>query len=286
VSAGGGRGLGAGVGGVARYTPYELVFAGSRFETEAFPAIEAEAKARGLDPLRYQEFTWIASVGAALQDLVPEDAPREGIERYGEILYHGFHFWRCGRVLYAFDDKVVRFWIETRPEVAGRSARPPGDALYLQWPRNLFWATVSEGTPPEPVDGFFLVAHEAAIDGRAIVQIEALMALGLRPGRAGFAAIPFRCGLDAAGVPADPEWMFRSELPGSELAGIYALERLPEAVRLVEAALAHLERHPASVRRVAGASAIEPGPAALKGPTGLDHFEVTLGHAADFGQAE
>lgn len=270
-----GRGPGGGRA-IARYTPYELVFAGSRFETEAFPAIEQEALARGLDPLRYQEFTLIASVGAALQDLLPDDVPRDAIERYGEMLYHAFHFWRSGRVLYAFDEAVVRFWIETRPEVAARSARPPQPALYLQWPPNLFWATVSEGTPPEPVDGLFLVAHETPIEGRAIPQIEALLALGLRPGRPGFGTIPFRCGLDAAGVPADAEWMFRSELPGSQLAGIYALERLPEAVWLVEAALAHLESHPESVLRVAGAGPLEPRPAALKGPTGLDHFEVTM----------
>ncbi|MGH7545467.1 MAG: hypothetical protein ACREKI_04715 [Gemmatimonadota bacterium] len=260
----------------ARYTPYELGFAGTPFESQAFPAIEEEAKARGLDPLRREEFTLIASVGAALQDLVPDDSPPDRLDRYADLLYHAFHFWRAGRTTYAFDERVVRFWLEARPEVAGSAARPPRPALYLQWPRNLFWATVSEGTPPEPVDGFFLVARETAIEGRAFTQIAALMAVGLRPGRAGFATIPFRCGVDAAGVPLDAEWMFRSELPGSDLAGIYALERLPEAVRLVEAALWYVDRYPESVRRVSGATTVESGPAALQGPTGLDHFEVTL----------
>lgn len=259
----------------ARFTPYELAFAETVFEAKAFPAIAEESRARGLDALRRQEFPLIAAVGAALQDLAPEGVRPGDLDRYVDTLYQGYHFWRAGRVVYAFDETVVRGWVEARPDRSGERVRPPNPAFYLQWPRQLFWATVSEETPPEPVDGFFLVARETTLEGRTLTEVDALMAVGLRPGRAGFATIPFRYGLDPAGVTADAEWMFRSELPGSDLAGIYALTRLPEAVRLVEAAFAHLERHPDAVRRVEGAPDVGRGPEAVTGPTGLDHYVVT-----------
>lgn len=259
-----------------RYTPYELAFGGTEFEGTAFPAIAEESRARGLDPLRRDEFALVASAGAALQALAPEDVRPRDLGRYLDTLYHGFHFWRAGRIVYVFDEAVVRFWVEARPAVAGGTARPPHPALYVQWPRNLFWATVSEETPPEPVDGFFLVARDAVAEGRTLTEIDALMAVGVRPGRAGFATIPFRYGLDPAGVTADAGWMFRSDLPGSELAAIYALERLPEAARLVEAAFWYVDRYPDAVRRLKGAAGVERGPAAVKGPTGLDHYVVTL----------
>lgn len=263
-------------GETGRFTPYELVFAGTRFETEAFPAFEEEFGARGLDPQRREEFALSGSVGAALQDLVPEDAPADQVDRYLDTLFHAFHFWRGGRRLYYFEEAVVRFWVEAKPEVGDGPSRALHPALYLQWPRNLFWATVSEGSPPEPADGFFAAAREAVHDGRRFTQVEVLMAVGMRPGRAGFGTIAFRCGLGPARVAADAGWMFRSELPGSELAGIYALERLPEAARLVETAFWYLACYPDSVRRVAGAKGVGRGPAAVKGPTGLDHWVVTL----------
>ncbi len=70
--------------------------------------------------------------------------------------------------------------------------------------------------------------------------------------------------------------MFRSEMPGAQLAGIYSLERLPEAARLVETALWYLDRHPGSVRRAPGAKEVGTGPSAVQGPTGLDHWVVAL----------
>lgn len=262
---------------IGRFTPYEIAFAGSRFETEVFPAVRAEFEQRGLDPLSREEFVLAGSVGAALRDLVPEEAAATALDRYVDVLFHTFHFWRHGRRVYCFDERVVRYWIETRPAVRGWAARAPHPALYLQWPRNLFWATVSEGTPPEPVDGFFIVARETEQGGRRFTAVDALMAAGLRPGRAGFGAVAFRCGLEPAGIPTDAPWLFRSELPGSDLAGIYALERLPEAVRLVEAAFWYLERHPQAVRPIPGAKEVLAGPEAVKGPTALDHLVVTLG---------
>lgn len=259
-----------------RFTPYELAFAGAHLEQQAFPAALEEFEKRGLDPLNREEFVLAASVGAALQDLVPEDAPANVLDRYVDILFHAFHFWRYGRRMYCFDEAVVRYWVETRPAVSGWAARAPHPALYLQWPRNLFWATVSEGAAPEPVDGFFVVTREAEQEGRRFTEVNALMAAGLRPGRAGFGTIAFRCGLEPAGIPAEAAWMFRSELPGSDLAGIYALERLPEAVRLVEAAFWYLERYPDHARAVPGSKEAAAGPAAMKGPTALDHLAVTL----------
>jgi hypothetical protein len=262
---------------VGRFTPYELAFAGTEFEERAFPAIAEELETRGLDPARREEFGLAAAVGAALRDLVAPDAPPLAIEAYLATLFHAFHFWRAGRPVYCFEASVVRYWVEERPALEGWSCRAPHPALYLQWPRHLFWATVSEGQPPEPVDGFFLVAREAMYDGRGpFTEVEGLMAVGLRPGRAGFATIAFRCGLGPATVPADATWMFRSEMPGADLAGIYALERLPEAARLVEAALWTIERFPEALEVVPGAPDVRRGSAAVQGPTGLEHRVVRL----------
>lgn len=247
--------------GTARLTPYELAFLEGDFETRVFPMIQEEAEARREDPARRERFTFLASGGEAIRDIIPPDAPSEMLEEYRALFYHAFNFWRFGRRLYVVEPAVARYLVEGAPKLAEWEFAAPYDGLYIQLPPNLFWASIGTDVPPEPVDGFFVtVARDRDSMDVPFVDMQVLMVLGIHRLRAGFSVVAFDT---EAGQGIPPVWAepgrdrgadFENVLPGGEIAGLYSILTTSEALKLVARVLWYVENH---AEDVTGAPAAE-----------------------------
>lgn len=254
---------------VGRITPYEVVFGEERFAAEEFPALAEESVRRNLSTWRYDQFTSLGRVGTLLEQMLPDDAEPAAVDQYVRVLYHGYHFWSAGCPFYAFESSVLRSLIEVPPDLREWRPRVPEPSLYLELPRQLFWAAVTEAGPPEPVEGMF-VAREANPPSR---EAEILVILGLRSDRAGLSVAGLHLDLERACELDEPAG-FRSDIPGAEQAGLYSLGRHSEAVTLALRTLWYIDTYPASCRGVGGGGerrAVGRGAA-----TALNHFRVSL----------
>lgn len=225
-----------------RRTPYEVVFGAERFALKEFPALAEEARQRHLAVSSREEFALLARVGVLLEELVPDETEPAAIDRYLDILFHAFHFWQGDHRIYCFDEPVVRSLIESAPDIQSWQLQMPASAFYIELPRNLFWAAVAEGQPPEPVEGMFVKRQGDAPAAGANI----LLVLGMWPDRPGFSVIQLTADLKAAIkiVHADA---FASDVPGAEQAGLYSLQLSSEAVLLLARLLWYLDAHPASL---------------------------------------
>lgn len=239
----------------ARVTPYELVFT-DRFETSVFPRILEDAKRVGTDPLFPDRFQLLSTVGEAVREVVPEDAPPEALEQYRALLYHAFNFWRFEKPVYVLDAAVARYLVEAAPGPDGWELSLPHPAIYLQLPANLFWGSVSPEMTPEPVDGFFLTSAQVVdpLGGEPLQRLFVLVVLGIRRHRAGFSVIPFdtETGAGIAGEWAAAESReggrdFQSTLPGGEMAGLYSILTTSEVLKLLGRALWYVDLFPGAV---------------------------------------
>lgn len=249
-----------------RDTPYDLVFRKGRldFEGDRFPAVRAEAEERGVPVDDPERFVMLGAVGALMRDMLLEEAtaddagevwaalPPDAVAQMGALIYHAFRFHEAGARVYAVDENAARELAaapagpadQGRPAPHGGAApSAPADAGYVQLPRNLFWARADEAGAAEPLDGFFWTL------GR---RFDVLLALGVRPRRPGFTAIPVGVELDAAAGATD--WAdrkaraegadFANILPGGELNGLLGITSGGEALRLAALCLRRLADRP------------------------------------------
>jgi hypothetical protein len=242
----------------ARLTPYELIL--EPLERDAFPAIRAEGEQRGSDVHRRDQFLLLGHAGAALDEMVADDANPEGLDEYGELLYQGFEFWSYGRRMYSFEEPVTAAL--TAPDYAIGDwilAGPP--ACYLQFPYQRLWARVAADAPYEPLDGLFAVAAETEqrINSGAHVRVQ--MVLGLRQDRPGVSLVSYRDDLDprAVAVRAEHPWRadgvpYANAIPGGERMGYRTLATTSELEALVIRAFHYLDTHPDRLEKVAGES--------------------------------
>lgn len=227
-------------------SPYDLVFGVEFFEGERFPGIRGEAEARGVVTEVPERFLLLGTVGALLQELIPEGAGAEEFVRHGALLYQAYHFWRHGKATYRLEEAEARALVERPASSEGWSFKPPARAGYLELPRHLFWARIAEGATPEPVAGvFWTVADPVDIAARG-GRLQLLLPLGLFPGRPGFSTIGLEVVPDLL-PPAPPVASGASEreefaniLPGGELQGWYGLITEMEVIKLVSRAFGHL----------------------------------------------
>lgn len=238
----------------ARLTPYELVFARAGFEEEHFPMILAEAKERGVETSDPDRFLFLTAVGKLLRAMLPEDAGEPAVRRYGMFFFQAFNFWRFGRRLYLLEPAAARHLLDGAPPVGEWELIPPHPAGYLQLPRHLFWARVEENAVPEPVDGFFwtMVGEEDPAQP-PYSRLDSVLALGVRPGRAGLSVIEVGATLGGgpghwADADARPEGRdFANVLPGGELEGLYAITNEAEVLKLISLIFWYTAVHPDAV---------------------------------------
>ncbi len=256
-----------------RRTPYEMVFGSERFAETEFPAIEEEAESRGTAMVGRDDLASLARVGALLQTVAPEASEPSALTRYLDILFHGFRFWKAGCSMYAFEEPVLRSLVERAPDLSGWAPSSPAPSIYIELPKNLFWADAVEGQPPEPVEGLFVaVGSDAAKDDLRILAV-----LGMRADRPGFSVIEVVAPPEEAKTSGNPT-TFRSEIPGADLAQLYSLARPSEILLIVMRMLWYVDVYGEAIQTVAGAAVgsaelDEPG---QPGPTSLDHQRVSL----------
>lgn len=238
----------------ARLTPYELIL--EPLERDDFPAIRAEGEQRGSDVHRRDQFLLLGHAGAALDEMVAEDADPASLDEYGELLYLGFQFWSYGRRVYSLDDAVTSQLTEPAYPIGDWIfAGPP--ACYLQFPYQKLWARVSADAPYEPLDGVFALAAETEQRAGSGAHLRAQMVLGLRPDRPGVSLVSYRDDLDPAKVAARAEHPWRAEgvayanaIPGGERMGYRTLATTSELEALVIRAFHYLDTHPDRLERV------------------------------------
>ncbi|MEP7086601.1 MAG: hypothetical protein ABI884_04650 [Gemmatimonadota bacterium] len=238
----------------ARLTPYELIL--EPLEREDFPAIRAEGEQRGSDVHRRDQFLLLGHAGAALGEMVADDADPEAMDEYGELLYQGYQFWSFGRRLYSFEDSVAALLTEPDYEMGDWIlAGPP--ASYLQFPYQKLWARVSTDAPYEPLDGLFAVAAETEQRADSGAHLRVQMVLGLRPDRPGVSLVSYRDDLDPAKVAGRAAHPWRAEgvayanaIPGGERMGYRTLATTSELEALVIRAFHYLDTHPDRLERV------------------------------------
>jgi hypothetical protein len=146
--------------------------------------------------------------------------------------------------------------------VAAADGLPPSS--YVQLPQHLLWAGDGADVPPASVDGFFWT-----VPGDGSVHVVAIA--GLREDRPGFTLLP----APAAPLADAPAWRdqpmrpeggpdFASDLPGSELEGLYEIRTAGELLKLGARLDWYLGRFPAAVvERPPAGPAAEPTPSAL-----------------------
>ncbi len=218
---------------------------------------------------RYDHFIQLERVAALLDQVLPDNAEAAAVEQYVRILYHCYHFWGAGCPFYAFEASVLRSLVEVPPALREWSFRVPVPSLYIELPKNLFWAQVTKVGPPEPVEGMF-VASEAS---EPAAELDVLVVLGLRSDRPGFSVAGLRLDHRQARQLDEPA-EFQSDIPGAERAGLYSLQCYSEAATLALRTLWYLDAYPASCRAVKGSGereVLEHGAA-----TALGHFQVSL----------
>jgi len=232
-----------------RVTPYELAFGEAGMEEHLFVAIEAEVDAGGIEATRLDRFTLIPAAERALRDLVPEEAPPEATEQHRVVLFHAFNFWRFGRRFFLLEPEVARGLVDDPPPIGPDKLPVPHPAFYVQFPANLFWASIAPDTPPEPVDGFFVTAFDGTDPlGDPFRHLHALMILGIRRNRAGFSAISLET---ESGPRISTDWLeqqardggsdFENVLPGGEMQGMYSILTIGEAQKLLGRALGEMD---------------------------------------------
>ncbi|HEU4643736.1 MAG TPA: hypothetical protein VFS44_14865 [Gemmatimonadaceae bacterium] len=254
----------------ARTTPYEIIL--EPLEQTAFPAIAAEAEQRGVDARRRDQFLLLGHVGATLKDIVPDDAPPDALDEYGELLYQGYQFWTYGRRLYVLDDAVAERLTAPRLDLGDwRLAAPP--ACYIQLPYQRVWARVSAEAAFEPVDGCFAVVDDTAPAPDAGSHLRVQLILGFRRDRPGISLVSYRTDLDPRTAPrhAQAPWRenapaFSNALPGGELRGLRSLVTTSELEALVLRTFHYLDTHPLALH-------LEPG-SEREGETTLEHVLV------------
>jgi hypothetical protein len=253
-----------------RATPYELIL--EPLERSLFPAIREEAAARGSDTRRRDQFVLLGHVGAALRDIIPDDASPDATEEYADLLYHGYQFWAFGRRLYVLDRAVADAVTAPTFEIGDWIlAAPP--SCYVQFPAQRLWARVAGDAPYEPVDGLFVVVDDTEPAPEAGAHLRVQLVLGLRADRPGVSLVSYRTDLDPTTVAAHATrpWRedaepFANAIPGGERRGLRTIATTSELEALAIRTLFHLDRHPETLIAREGSAA--------EGETHLPYVEV------------
>ena len=256
----------------ARPTPFELVFPDPADGAALMTAAREEAERLGVDAANPQSFVMLGSVATYLQRVQAPDAPATAVHQYGALLFHAAHHAGAGLRTYLVESHVARYLVDGAPP--GDGVELPGDAGYVQLPRNLFWVRPHPDAPAEPVDGYHWTLGSGG-------YLHCLLALGMRGDRPGLVVVP---------VPEAPwaeaeTWLhaqvredsrdFETTLPGGELEGLLSLETAGEVLKLTSRLFRYLQVHAAAV------VAEEPrthGPEELP-HSGLSYSRVTLDDA-------
>lgn len=211
-----------------RMTPFEVIFARPGLVNEHFPRIAAALAPAGAGPDR-ERFLLLGEVGELMAELVPDGG--EGTTQIGLLTFHAFRRWQEGGSDRKIDDATLRELVRL-PPIGEWRLQPPRPAGYLQLPRHRLWVPGSGGMPAEPVDGWFWVSGDPAVNA-----LDLLLVLGMHEGRSGLTVIE----LSAGPLPPEGHWGdleanetgvdFENVLPGG--AQLHGMSTAGEVLKLV-----------------------------------------------------
>ena len=231
---------------MSRAHPYDLVFGAPEFEEQAFPAIREEAEARGVDVRDRQRFVMLAQVGELMRSLLPPDANETAVAQFSDIVTHAYHYWLAEKRTFTVEEDALRALLQGEP-IGAWDMVPPAPAGYVQLPRNLLFARISEESHAEAVDGFFFImpgVNDAAVPPYEYLSV--VFILGLLPNRGGFSIVSVQTPVTAEHgghfgdlVARETGSDFSNVLPGGE-DRLLAITSELEALKLVARVFWHL----------------------------------------------
>jgi hypothetical protein len=204
-----------------RPTPFDLVLA--ELAETRFPPLERGIRHAGYDPKSRDAFTLVKEAVELLRELAPSEGLGTGIDDFVAFVHAAFVFWLDGRPIVQIDRETLdRVLHERIPEAEASPATDgPGRAYYLQLPPQRVWGEPRDGSPPEPLDGSFVIPGPEL----AIVAV-----FGLYPGRDGFTVAQARGPRPRNLARADrtPLFTSRFEAGGADLFSLTGTEELLE----------------------------------------------------------
>ena len=213
----------------ARFTPYELAFPALDRLEELIVRIAEEANNQNLDLSDLNTFLALGAVDTFVREIRESSAPPKTVYQYITLVFHAVHFHQAGCPIYLLSENMTRDLVKKHQ---GGQPTPPESSGYMQLPQHLFWISDADSSSPESIDGIFWVlsSHET---------LYSLLIAGLRPERSGFTIVP----VPEAPVSDVSSWVeavirngmddFSSQLPGSELDQLHALETSGEVLKLL-----------------------------------------------------
>lgn len=213
-----------------RTPPFLRVFPDTESRDAGLDAIAREVEEEQRDHEDPATFGLLEATRVALSRLGATDTSGDSGAMHALLLFHAYHLRRAGAEHVLASVPVCRWAVEGAggAEALEGAGFPP--AAYVQLPQHLFWVRESEQERPLSLDGFFWTVCGPVLHLLGVMDVQ--------PGEGGMRVLPL------PGVPlADREaWMaeamreggddFRSEIPGSELEGLYELHTAGELLKL------------------------------------------------------
>jgi len=207
---------------MTRPTPFVLVF--GDVANDRFPVLRDGAHAAGRDPANRDEFVLVREVAELLREIRPDEGLGEAVEALVAFVHTAFLFWRGGEQVVAVPRGLLGEVIAVEPR-ADASAAPAGGTSYLQLPSLVVWGVPIVGSPPEPLDGWFV--------SRQGERLTVLAVFGLRPGREAMTTVEIAGPRPPAPlVRIDGTPLFAPRMTGGEAAQLYAVEGEEELLEL------------------------------------------------------
>lgn len=212
---------------MSRLHPFDFVFAD--FAAKHFPEIQREAPDPNLDLGTLTRLPATQNALQALGGLDPDDSAPV-ITEYLLLLFAAYRYWVAGQSTRTVARPALEALLADSP---AEHAPFPEGACYLQLPGHMFWATIGEAAPHEPLDGLFVIGPGAS------GEVTVVAVLGLRSGREGFSQIAVTApGAEIAAVEATlPSPAFAPMMQGGAEAGFRSVTSEAELLYLARLAL-------------------------------------------------
>jgi hypothetical protein len=208
---------------MSRPTPFDLVF--GDVASERFPSVRDGVAAAGRDMTSRDEFLLVREVAELMREIRPDEGLGEAVEALVAFVHTAFLYWHQGERLVVVERDVLgeAIAVGSRP---GASEAPETPTSYIQLPPLVVWGVPIAGSPPEPLDGWFL--------SRPGGVLSILAVFGLRPGREAMTTVEISGSRPPASLARlDGTPLFAPRVTGGGAAQLYSVEGEEELLELV-----------------------------------------------------
>ena len=230
-----------------RTPPFLRIFPDDAARNATLDEIAREVEERGMGDDDPGAFTLLTRTRQALAELREPEEADDGGHTHGVLLFHAYHLRQAGGHHLLASVPVCRWAVEgTGPDVDAPAASATGGGLppaaYVQLPQHLFWVREAPEERPLSLDGFFWTVRGEVVHVLGVVDFQ--------PQGGGIRVLPLPGVLLAERDAWLTETMreegadFRSEIPGSEMEGLYEVRTAGELLKLAARLDRFLSRFP------------------------------------------